>query len=123
MLKDRLRRIEREKRVLKELKETNEQLESAVERANHMAMEAEVAKQDLLVQSRTDPLTGVFNRRAILSQIETELSRAQREEKNLSLSLLDIDHFKEVNDHIQRSFGIDFGEPGREDCGLVDDKE
>ena len=56
------------------------------------------AKQDLLLLSRTDPLTGVLNRRAILSQIEKELSRAKREDKKLSLSLLDIDHFKKVND-------------------------
>lgn len=97
-LRAKIRRIEREKRVLKELKETNKQLESAVERANQMALEAEVAKQEFLILSRTDPLTGVFNRRAILSQIETELSRAKREEENLSLSMLDIDYFKEVND-------------------------
>ncbi|MBC8433065.1 MAG: response regulator [Desulfobacterales bacterium] len=36
-------RIEREKRVLKELKETNEQLEAAIERANQLALEAEAA--------------------------------------------------------------------------------
>jgi diguanylate cyclase (GGDEF)-like protein len=106
-LRAKIRRIEREKRVLKELKETNERLEAAVERANHMALEAEVAKQDLLVQSRTDPLTGVFNRRAILSQIEIELSRAQRENKKVSLSLLDIDHFKKINDTYGHMVGDD----------------
>lgn len=55
-------------------------------------------KQDLLLLSRTDSLTGILNRRAILSQIEIELSRAKRENKKLSLSLLDIDHFKKIND-------------------------
>lgn len=56
------------------------------------------AKKELLVQSRTDPLTGVFNRRAILSQIDIELSRAKREKTKISLSMVDIDYFKKVND-------------------------
>ena len=70
----------------------------AGQRIIQLQSELLAAKQDLLHQSRTDPLTGVFNRRAILSQIEKELSRAKREDKKLSLSLLDIDHFKKVND-------------------------
>ena len=56
------------------------------------------AKKDLLLLSRTDSLTGTLNRRAILSQIEIELSRVRREKKKFSLSLLDIDHFKKIND-------------------------
>jgi diguanylate cyclase (GGDEF)-like protein len=56
------------------------------------------AKKDLLLQSRTDPLTGVLNRRAILSQIESELSRARRENTKISVSMLDLDHFKKIND-------------------------
>jgi PAS domain S-box-containing protein len=51
------------------------------------------AKEDLLSLSRTDSLTGILNRRAILSQIEIEIARAKREKKELSLSLLDIYHF------------------------------
>lgn len=56
------------------------------------------AKQGLWVESRTDSLTGVLNRRAILSLVKRELNRAKRSEKPLSLSLLDIDHFKRLND-------------------------
>ena len=56
------------------------------------------AKQDLLEQSRTDPLTGAPNRRAILEQIEAEMSRTKREGTRLSLSMIDIDRFKKVND-------------------------
>jgi diguanylate cyclase (GGDEF)-like protein len=56
------------------------------------------AKHDLLEQSRTDPLTGVLNRRAILSQIESELNRSERTDNPSSLALLDIDHFKAIND-------------------------
>ena len=56
------------------------------------------AKQALSVQARTDPLTGALNRRGILSQLESELNRASRGKKRLSLILLDLDRFKEVND-------------------------
>ena len=70
----------------------------AGQRIIQLQSELLATKQDLLLQSRTDPLTGVFNRRAILSQIKIELSRIKREKKQLSLSLLDIDHFKNVND-------------------------
>jgi diguanylate cyclase (GGDEF)-like protein len=55
-------------------------------------------KKSLEIQSRTDPLTGVLNRRAILSQIESELSRTDRDNLHLSISMLDLDHFKKIND-------------------------
>jgi two-component system cell cycle response regulator len=56
------------------------------------------AKKDMEIQSRTDPLTGVLNRRAILSQIDNELSRAKRDNAHISISMLDLDHFKKIND-------------------------
>jgi diguanylate cyclase (GGDEF)-like protein len=56
------------------------------------------AKKNLEIQSRTDPLTGVLNRRAILLQIENELSRAKRDNTQISISMLDLDHFKKIND-------------------------
>ena len=56
------------------------------------------AKKNLEIQSRTDPLTGVLNRRAILSQIGCELSRAKRDNGHISISMLDFDHFKKIND-------------------------
>jgi two-component system chemotaxis response regulator CheY len=49
--------------------------------------------------ARHDSLTGLFNRRAIYEHAEAELARAERESGPISLILLDIDHFKEVNDY------------------------
>lgn len=46
----------------------------------------------------TDPLTGVLNRRAFLERAEQGLAFAQRERLPLSLIMLDVDHFKAVND-------------------------
>ena len=48
-----------------------------------------------------DGLTGVHNKRYLIEQLERELSRATRHSRPLSLVMLDIDHFKDVND----SFG------------------
>jgi diguanylate cyclase (GGDEF)-like protein len=45
-----------------------------------------------------DPLTQVFNRKYLLDRLRTELSYAHRHAKSLSLLMLDIDHFKKVND-------------------------
>lgn len=55
-------------------------------------------KKALYEQSITDPLTGVFNRRALLSLLEKEHARAMRTGVSFGLSILDIDHFKLVND-------------------------
>ncbi|MEX0607409.1 MAG: GGDEF domain-containing protein, partial [Halofilum sp. (in: g-proteobacteria)] len=46
----------------------------------------------------TDTLTGLPNRRALLQKAEWELAQQQRSGKAVSLALLDIDHFKRVND-------------------------
>jgi two-component system, cell cycle response regulator len=46
----------------------------------------------------TDELTGLANRRAIVARLEEELSRAVRTGAHPSVVLLDVDHFKQVND-------------------------
>jgi two-component system cell cycle response regulator len=46
----------------------------------------------------TDALTGIANRRCLVEFLERELARSVRNARPLSLVLLDIDHFKEVND-------------------------
>ncbi|MCP3676738.1 MAG: diguanylate cyclase [Deltaproteobacteria bacterium] len=63
------------------------------------------AEEELKLLSRTDSLTGIFNRRAIFEQIEHEISRVKRENSNLTISALDIDYFKKVNDTYGHSAG------------------
>jgi two-component system cell cycle response regulator len=46
----------------------------------------------------TDPLTRVLNRRALLDRLTAEVDRARRYNSSLTLLLLDLDHFKQVND-------------------------
>lgn len=58
----------------------------------------------LLELSNTDHLTGLFNRRYLMDALEKELQRNHRKGGHLSLIILDIDHFKSVNDtfgHLQ----------------------
>jgi diguanylate cyclase (GGDEF)-like protein len=49
-------------------------------------------------QATHDELTGLANRRAIVAQLQRELQRAGREGTACSVALIDIDHFKQVND-------------------------
>jgi len=53
----------------------------------------------------TDELTGLKNRRYIMERLESEYQRAVRMETPLSLLLIDIDHFKRVNDTHGHAFG------------------
>ncbi len=58
----------------------------------------EAANRALSAQALTDELTGLFNRRALFSHMETILRLARRQETAVSLLLLDVDHFKDFND-------------------------
>jgi two-component system, cell cycle response regulator len=57
--------------------------------------------------SRTDALTGVWNRRAFEDTMRRELLRASRHALPLSLALIDIDHFKRINDTYGHRVGDD----------------
>ena len=56
------------------------------------------AQETLKVQARTDGLTGLLNRAAILAELEAEMARSSREDAPLSVGMLDLDYFKNVND-------------------------
>ncbi|MFO1251764.1 MAG: diguanylate cyclase [Inhella sp.] len=55
-------------------------------------------KQELHLAATTDRLTGLHNRAYLMDQLSREFSNAQRYGRPLSCLLLDIDHFKSVND-------------------------
>ena len=56
-------------------------------------------------EAQTDPLTGLYNRRALFRLLESEIRRAQRHRHPLSLLLIDLDNFKRVNDRFGHSVG------------------
>jgi diguanylate cyclase (GGDEF)-like protein len=55
--------------------------------------------EELALISRIDGLTQIFNRRHWQESLEQEYAKARRHEKNLSLIMLDLDHFKKLNDN------------------------
>jgi len=65
------------------------------------------AQHALEVLARTDALTGILNRGAIVKLLDAELARARRENAALSVGMLDIDHFKRVNDTYGHAAGDD----------------
>jgi photoactive yellow protein len=56
-------------------------------------------------QAVRDPLTGLFNRRHIEAVLPGELKRAERHEAPLSLLVIDVDHFKTINDRFGHPTG------------------
>lgn len=67
-----------------ELKYTRDQLKKALEEQHRLAI--------------TDPLTGVYNRRYLFDIVEREFKTISQPNRNLSILLIDIDHFKRIND-------------------------
>lgn len=56
------------------------------------------AEEMLKLQATTDALTGIANRRLFNSFLETEMRRAARHHLPLAVMIMDIDHFKQIND-------------------------
>jgi len=63
-------------------------------------------QETLQQQSIRDPLTGLFNRRYLEESLNQELSRAQRQQHQIGVIMIDIDHFKKFND----TYGHDAGD-------------
>lgn len=65
----------------------------------------EKAKLEAELEARTDPLTGVYNRRSFFVEAGKRFNLAQRKQQFLSLMMLDIDYFKSINDTFGHSMG------------------
>ena len=63
------------------------------------------AQAELRRQALTDPLTHIMNRRAILGRLTEEMARAPRQGLPLSIGVLDVDHFKSINDQFGHAGG------------------
>jgi diguanylate cyclase (GGDEF)-like protein len=58
----------------------------------------EDARKEVEALAITDPLTGLSNRRYLMRRLESEFARARRHMRSLSLIVMDLDGFKQVND-------------------------
>jgi diguanylate cyclase (GGDEF) domain len=90
----------REERETRE-REVGERIQSLVTRVASMEEEARTFQaniEDQRQKAMTDALTGLPNRAALTERLELEVSRWQRYGGDLLLAVLDVDHFKRIND-------------------------
>ncbi|WP_240224463.1 GGDEF domain-containing protein [Rheinheimera hassiensis] len=75
--------------------------------ASNQRLEAEVKKRTAQLEkmATTDELTELLNRREIMRLLELEIARADRQGTALSIMMLDLDHFKAVNDNYGHQAG------------------
>lgn len=64
------------------------------------ALERNLLEEQLLTQSIRDPMTGLHNRRYLMPRLNELVERAERYDENFTIAMLDIDHFKQINDSI-----------------------
>lgn len=64
-----------------------------------------VQNEELRVCTITDPLTGLFNRRYLDRRLDEECAKSARYRHDLSFLMLDLDHFKQVNDELGHPVG------------------
>jgi diguanylate cyclase (GGDEF)-like protein len=64
-------------------------------------------RDTLHVMATTDPLTGVFNRRRLMEIATQVLDIARRERRSVAVIVVDLDHFKQVNDRLGHAAGDD----------------
>ncbi len=76
----------------------NRELKQTGRRLRETNRELLKARDALALLARTDSLTGCLNRGAVLSRLDEELQRANRGGSSLAVGMIDVDHFKEIND-------------------------
>lgn len=76
----------------------NDERDNLERRVTSRTLELQAANTQLERLATTDPLTGIGNRRKMTEQIGQELERARRLQHPLALLMIDIDHFKRIND-------------------------
>jgi len=99
----------------KTLEELNVKLENMVEKKTK---ELKHSNERLLKLSQTDALTGIYNRKMLQETLSLEIKKANRHNQVFSIILIDIDHFKKVNDTYGHLTGDNVI---KEICNLISD--
>jgi diguanylate cyclase (GGDEF)-like protein len=92
-------------RDITELHEQRQRLAEVNVRLREQLQVIEALRNDLAELAIRDDLTGLHNRRYLLGQLEAQLDTARSVARPMSLMLLDIDHFKSVNDRNGHAVG------------------
>jgi len=80
----------------------NQDLDILVQQRTH---ELETVNAQLRELNTQDELTGLHNRRYLNETLGGEYRRAMRDQKAISILMIDIDHFKQLNDNFSHQFG------------------
>ncbi len=94
LLKETLSLKEHTAQMIREVHQANQRVESANQKIEKLKQQMEKIKQEV----RIDPLTRVDNRRAFDTRIKREFASFKRYGSKVSMIMIDIDHFKMVND-------------------------
>jgi len=92
-------------RAAQRVAQLQEELAFEREQLVRFANELEAANRQLQTQALNDALTGLPNRRLAMERLEQEWARVKRGEAALSCMMLDIDHFKRINDTFGHQVG------------------
>jgi diguanylate cyclase (GGDEF)-like protein/PAS domain S-box-containing protein len=89
-------------------KRAEEGFRQANEQLSRQLLEIEQLQTELKEQALRDPLTGLYNRRYLKETMTHELARCEREQTSLSVVIMDVDHFKKINDTYGHQAGDHF---------------
>lgn len=93
--------VDKEEQLIRQLRAEKAELEQTLDYLRRTREEADY--QELLAQ--TDGLTGLYNRRCLDAQLPRFIERAERGGRGLAVIMLDLDHFKPVNDTLGHAAG------------------
>ena len=100
--REKLMRFAAQQALLHTTEKMKEELETRVQERTR---DLETLNEKLEQLSRTDQLTGLHNRRYLAEKIEEEFNRCARYKHAISVLMIDVDHFKSVNDRYGHSAG------------------
>jgi diguanylate cyclase (GGDEF)-like protein len=83
----------------------SDRLHESLVRVNDSLDKLAVAREALQHQATHDAMTGSLNRCAIVEALDRELARAARSETKVAVLMIDLDHFKEINDRFGHAAG------------------
>lgn len=98
----RMQKDHAERRYMEQLENSKAELE---EQVLERTQELQKAKMEAEHEARTDPLTGIYNRRSFFIEASKRMNLASRKKEPLSLLMFDIDFFKSINDTFGHSMG------------------
>lgn len=97
------------------IEQRTQELETSNKSLQEQANALESMQQQLYIESNTDALTGLFNRRYFTSFANEAFLNAKKEAKDLAICMIDIDDFKQINDQ----FGHDIGDLVLQQCASI----